>query len=202
MDYFFTFIKDNKEAVGFIVTVSGVIGFLLNYLLARKKIKENKKSLRQQMITNNIAPMRQKWINELRLASAEYFADINFIVIYQNSDNKSFRDEFRNQYTNAVLKYQFKYSKLDLILPFKRKDNDEEEAENVREKLKELDSYFRVDKDKRPSIEDVKTKINECRQLLKLLLKKEWEATKSLSEIEENGTLKMIINFIKKRSDK
>ncbi|MCO7048592.1 hypothetical protein NAG84_01830 [Proteus terrae] len=184
MDYFFTFIKDNKEAVGFIVLISGCIGFFLNYFLARKKIKEDKKAVRQQMITNNIAPMRQAWINELRQSSSEYFADINFIVIYQNSGSESFKKEFRNQYTNAVLTYQLKYSKLDLMLPFKRQDNNEEEAENVRKKLKELDDYFRVEKNERPSTEDVKTKIKECRELLKPLLKKEWDETKSLKEIE------------------
>ncbi|MEY0554592.1 hypothetical protein AB7334_00365 [Providencia rettgeri] len=184
MDYFFTFIKDNKEAVAFIVAVSGGIGFFLNYFLARKKIKEDKKSIRQQMITNNIAPMRQKWIDELRLASSEYFSDIIFIAVYKNSGNESFKKEFRSQYTNAVLTYQFKYSKLDLMLPFKREDNHEKEAENVRRKLKKLHGYFNIDKNEQPSISDIKSEITECRDLLKLLLKKEWEVTKSLKEIE------------------
>ncbi|SPY60729.1 Uncharacterised protein [Providencia stuartii] len=75
MSDFITLIKDNKEAVGFIVAVSGGIGFFLNYFLARKKIKEDKKALRQQMITNNIAPMRQAWINDVRSKVSEFIHD-------------------------------------------------------------------------------------------------------------------------------
>ncbi|HCD1132967.1 hypothetical protein KDV25_18170 [Morganella morganii] len=169
---------------GLCLVIGGAIGFFTKYFYESKKIKENKKALRQQMITNNIAPMRQEWINTLRTSSSEYFTDINLIVIYQNSKDEKFRDEFRSQYTSAVLNYQFKYSNLDLMLPFKREGNDENEAEKVRKKLEELDNYFRVDKDKRPSPKIIKSKIKECRELLKTLLKKEWDETKSLKEID------------------
>ncbi|WP_265524962.1 YneF family protein, partial [Providencia rustigianii] len=46
--------------------IGGAIGFFTKYFYENRKINESKKALRQQMITNNIAPMRQAWINEVR----------------------------------------------------------------------------------------------------------------------------------------
>lgn len=185
MDYFFTLIKDNKEAVTFIITVSGSIGFILNYLLARKKIKNDKKALRQQMITNNIAPMRQAWINDVRKSAADFFSDINIIITYLYTDNKGLKKILKEDYVKKSLTISAKYSYLDLLLPFKQDENQEEEAEDVRILLEKIKNNISISKkDDNKSLKEMKKDISDCREKLKLLLKKEWGVTKSLKEIE------------------
>ncbi|HGM9984215.1 TPA: hypothetical protein ACKRFB_001978 [Proteus mirabilis] len=74
------------------LVIGGAIGFLTKYFYESKKIKENKKAVRQQMITNNIAPMRQAWINDVRKISSEFsFSTIKtkgMIGLYISKMNK------------------------------------------------------------------------------------------------------------------
>ncbi|WP_272688105.1 hypothetical protein [Providencia sp. PROV063] len=150
---------------------------------SRAKIEADKKSIRQQMITNNIAPMRQEWINDLRKSSASLFSDLNIIATYQHSDNKEFKDTIRDEYYKRVFNVGKGLSYVDLLLPFKKDGNDELEAEKVRELLIDINRCISIDRDT-SSAEEVKSKIKECRGNLKMLLKKEWEVTKHLKEIE------------------
>lgn len=151
--------------------------------LSRNKIEADKKSLRQQMITNNIAPMRQIWINDLRKSCADYFSDINFIIVYGNSKDDEFKSEIREEYKSRVFSLSKKFSYIDLLLPFKRDNNEEVEAEEFRASLSKIDLFFNSTEDK-PSYEDMKENIVNSREKLKKLLKKEWDETKSLKEID------------------
>ncbi|QXO44168.1 hypothetical protein [Morganella morganii] len=76
MSDFLTVVKDNALAITTLVgvfTIMGAsIGFWLNFRLSRKKLESDKKALRQQMITNNIAPMRQAWINDVRERASNF----------------------------------------------------------------------------------------------------------------------------------
>ncbi|MRF66628.1 hypothetical protein GIJ48_08945 [Escherichia coli] len=187
MDYFLTLIKDNKEAVGFIVIISGGIGFFLNYFLARKKIKEDKKALRQQMITNNIAPMRQEWINDVRKSAADLLSSVHFMVVYQGNDEET-KELLKDRYKDETTSYQLKRTYLDLMLPSKKDGNDESEAENVRLKLEEINNH--LNKKSILTTDQVRKKIEECKNLIKILLKKEWDETKSLREIGDKPNTK------------
>lgn len=131
--------------------------------------------------------MRQAWINEVRNLASEYLSDVNFVVVYDGNDKKT-KDMLMDVYKEKALSYQLKYSRLDLMLPFQREGNDEREAEDVRNKLYEINDYFNNGSTLTSS--DMKDKIKECRALLKILLKKEWEVTKSLREIDDKPNKK------------
>lgn len=200
MSDFFTLIKDNKEVISVIVIVSGGIGFLLNYFLARKKINEDRKSVRQQMITNNIAPMRQQWINDLRKTSSEFISDVNVIYSYYIDKADGVKNPIMSDKIDDItLSATIKISYLDLLLPFKNENREEIEAEKVREDIFKLYNYASNKEEKQSedkgensnkgSKDDNETDeftntIEALRKSLKILLKKEWEVTKSLSEID------------------
>lgn len=184
----------------FYLLIAGVVGgFLTNwwkrkkYLLdkqkleheiesSRAKIESDKKALRQQMITNNIAPMRQMWINDVRESCADYLSDINFIIVFKNSDNEEFKNKIFDEYKKRMYDISKKSSYIDLLLPFKRDGNEEIEAENLRSDLTKINDFF--DKKEKHTLSEMKEIIIDCRNSLKILLKKEWEVTKSLKEIE------------------
>ncbi len=201
MDYFFTLIKDNKEAVGFIVIISGGIGFFLNYFLARKKIKEDKKALRQQMITNNIAPMRQAWINDVRERTSNFIhqSKVLRMILFSTLLNKSNlnKDEIIDRERNAsTIYYQLNESAqyLDVILPYSIDgDRDEPEADKLRINIINIidtfDSLFK-DIDSK-NLDNIDKYLNEilsttilASKNTKDILLKEWRETKSLKEIE------------------
>ncbi|HEK2000883.1 TPA: hypothetical protein ACNH9C_000566 [Proteus mirabilis] len=171
------------------LVIGGAIGFFTKYFYESKKLKENKKALRQQMITNNIAPMRQEWINDLRKSCADYFSDINLIIVYTNSKNDEFKLEMREEYKSRMVSLSKKFVYIDLLLPFKRDNNEEVEAEEFRDSLSEVNSFFNSTEDK-PSFNDMKKHIADSREKLKKLLKKEWEETKSLREIDDKPNKK------------
>ncbi|MEY0607866.1 hypothetical protein AB7402_16535 [Providencia rettgeri] len=182
MSDFITLIKDNKEAVGFIVAVSGGIGFFLNYFLARKKIKEDKKSIRQQMITNNIAPMRQAWINDLRNSIAEYLSDVYFIYVYETSDEGEGKKELKNEWMRRNISYMERFNYIYLLLPFSRENKKEETAESLRDSLFKLNNM--IGDSKETSETDINNEIKNARDLTKKLLKEEWDETQSLKEVK------------------
>ncbi|MBG6028371.1 hypothetical protein I5F10_12385 [Proteus mirabilis] len=171
------------------LVIGGAIGFFTKYFYESKKLKENKKALRQQMITNNIAPMRQEWINDLRKSCADYFSDINLIIVYTNSKNDEFKLEMREEYKSRMFSLSKKFVYIDLLLPFKRDNNEEVEAEEFRDSLSEVNSFFNSTEEK-PSLKDMKKHIADSREKLKKLLKKEWEETKSLREIDDKPNKK------------
>ncbi|WP_140179373.1 hypothetical protein [Providencia stuartii] len=153
---------------------------------SRAKIEADKKSLRQQMITNNIAPMRQAWINDVRNVSSRILSTIIFIKLYKNKkndDNKSFCDKHLDSYNKAVLTYTDDRAYIDLLMPFSRKGHIEYEADKARRHLKRIATIIsedRVDETK------LNREIVSCKIAFKNLLKKEWDETKSLKELEEN----------------
>lgn len=186
MSDFLTVVKDNALAITTLVGVFTIIGtglgFWLNFRLSRKKIDSDKKALRQQMITNNIAPMRQEWISDLRESCADYLSDINFIIVFKTSDNEGFKNKIFDEYKKRMYDISKKSSYIDLLLPFKRDGNEEVEAENLRNDLSKINDFF--DEKEEYTLSDMKEIIIDCRNSLKILLKKEWEVTKSLKEIE------------------
>lgn len=202
MDIFFTFIKDNKEVLLFIVTVSGSIGFFLNYFLTRKKMKEGKKALRQQMITNNIAPMRQAWINDVRKASSEFaFSTIKakgLIELYLcklaefNPDTSDHLPsdviELEKLIDKEIHKLNEIYTYIDLLLPSDSNRKNEYRAEMVRKCMRLTCEYFNKIISEKKNIQGYIIRNLKIHPYLKLhtkkLLKKEWDETKSLKEIE------------------
>ncbi|QGW03524.1 hypothetical protein F9282_11210 [Proteus terrae subsp. cibarius] len=176
MDYFFTLIKDNKEAVAFIIAVSGGIGFFLNYFLARKKIKEDKKSLRQQMITNNIAPMRQAWINDLKKSMATYISSTEHVIRYKENYKHDINDRDYLYFKENARKSDELYRYIELMLP-----EHDEIATTISSLLSKIQESLIEDN---YSFEEIYNLLLDCSIETKKLLKKEWEVTKSLKEIE------------------
>lgn len=189
MSDFITLIKDNKEAVTFIVAVSGGIGFFLNYFLARKKIKEDKKSIRQQMITNNIAPMRQEWINDVRNKASNFLSICDFIAAYKFATNKkdeNFINNFKDKRSQASLTHSELSLYLHMVLPFSKAGGSNEEIpEIIRGHIKHINDILNgniaIDLEKYENINGI---IQCCSNNFKVLFKNEWNETKSLKEID------------------
>ncbi|OQP28734.1 hypothetical protein B2H99_02270 [Morganella morganii] len=189
MSDFLTVVKDNALAITTLVGVFTIIGtglgFWFNFKLSRKKLESEKKALRQQMITNNIAPMRQAWINDLRLTSSQFISEAIFISAYHTYKKNKSKDE--NEDNDEEKKFnEMKVSiirtttYLDLLLPSKTEKNKEKEAQKIRKIMKEL--IFCNEKNMSP--EEFNQKVINIKIELRSLLKKEWEVTKSLKEIE------------------
>ncbi|EPJ8338456.1 hypothetical protein PPN77_06505 [Proteus mirabilis] len=172
------------------VLIGGVIGFIAKYLLEFKKMKEDKKAIRQQMITNNIAPMRQAWINDLRKTSSEYLSDINIITTFLKQKTKNGGTELREEWKKRVFSYAEKYAYLDLMLPLERDGHDEKEANEVREALSNLHKLCKLKNIDNMNTDNVSKATNDFKNKLKTLLKKEWEVTKSLKEIDDTNKTK------------
>ncbi|WP_272680674.1 hypothetical protein [Providencia sp. PROV129] len=148
---------------------------------SRAKIEADKKLLRQQMITNNIAPMRQAWINNVRSQISEIIATSDFTRTYLHdfkSDDKMFEDERERlklvveHGSNAIRALH----NIKLLLPINESD-----YSLLIGDLKELSENIisnSLNKTDRDNLVDKIT--NDSRKLLK----KEWEVTKSLKEIE------------------
>ena len=189
MSDFLTVVKDNALAIttlGGVLTIIGAgIGFWLNFRLSRKKLESDKKALRQQMITNNIAPMRQAWINDVRDKSAELLSDLHLILYskIKRGKNDTLNDSQHNSVMNLIQGIQYKWSYLNLLLPLPTESNKEEKSSkiiNCFEKIMKLTYLPNTEVDKK----DVNDSLKECTALLRQLLKEEWEVTKSLKEIE------------------
>ncbi len=184
------------------VLLGGAIGFIAKYFLEFKKMEEDKKALRQQMITNNIAPMRQEWINDLRtnLSNFLYISKrvnnhISFYVTRYMEINPSspkevpdYLKELEKQIEKDVLKINEIFTYVNLLLPFASKTKMEYEAELLRKCMMIMcQSYMNVfiDKPNIPTYIETIIKVEPyCQRYVKKVLKKEWDETKSLKEIE------------------
>ncbi|MEX6385318.1 hypothetical protein AB6F61_20850 [Providencia hangzhouensis] len=162
------------------LVIGGAIGFFTKYFYENKKINESKKALRQQMITNNIAPMRQAWINDVRKSSADIIADFHFILYTHLAyENKSY-EKLKSISDETALKLQYKISYLQLLLPSTNRDEKSKKIDNLIDDLMDL-TYLKKGKLNKKDVDDKLEEIAICTQEL---LKKEWEVTKSLEEME------------------
>lgn len=173
------------------VLIGGVIGFIAKYLLEFKKMKEDKKAIRQQMITNNIAPMRQAWINDLRRAAVEFSAASEktyfYFKNYQYEQLIPFRDEKElfNLLYSTIENLRKEYFKLDLLLPSTNEFRAESLADEIRICMKYIVDYFDTGNNYSALNEkQFDERIEVLNNKIKKLLKNEWEVTKSLKEIE------------------
>ncbi|MDM3686252.1 hypothetical protein O9368_01440 [Proteus mirabilis] len=199
--------------------IGGIIGGVLSYWwnrkkyllakqkleheieLSRNKIEDDKKALRQQMITNNIAPMRQAWINDVRERTSNFIhqSKVLRMILFSTLLNKSNlnKDEIIDRERNAsTIYYQLNESAqyLDVILPYSIDgDRDEPEADKLRINIINIidtfDSLFK-DIDSK-NLDNIDKYLNEILSITNLaskntkdILLKEWRETKSLKEIE------------------
>lgn len=192
MDSALLFLKDNAVAVGIVLTIVGLIGGAIGasvrFLIDSKKIENEKKALRQQMITNNIAPMRQAWINDIRTKITKLLSLLDYIATYRNShesDNEEWKVNIKKIYDENILLVDELYIYILIALPFSRDGKKEGFADEIRDKIKsiykKLQGSAKLSNDEYNIILD---DIHSCLEVVKLLLKKEWEETKSLKEIE------------------
>ncbi len=189
MDSALLFLKDNAVAVGIVLTIVGLIGGAIGasarFLIDSKKIENEKKALRQQMITNNIAPMRQAWINEVRQKSAELLADFHLILYGKISKNNKTQLSILkdSDILDLMTTIQYKSSYLSLLLPLSTEKKPEEKSKQIAKHLNILTKMAALPNDKVVK-EQVNKELRECVQVIKELIKDEWEVTKSLKEIE------------------
>ncbi|KPD01997.1 hypothetical protein V5049_05415 [Moellerella wisconsensis] len=167
------------------LVIGGAIGFFTKYFYENKKINESKKALRQQMITNNIAPMRQAWINDLRKTSSEIIGHLQFIIQIKSliksrdTNAKLFYIEHRSKYYELLCQINY----LELLLPANKDGSQPIESSNVKTKLENILNHL----NKKTTDNNLKKTRNEIEQLsieIKVILKKEWEVTKSLNEMK------------------
>ncbi|HGM9855724.1 hypothetical protein H7E95_03495 [Proteus mirabilis] len=171
---------------------------------SRAKIEADKKSLRQQMITNNIAPMRQAWINEVRNKVSEFNHQSRMLrsKIYTNFGTGIKHSEEKLTRLNDEISSDFyrlnELSEiLDLLLPFNidSENRREEIAENLRESINETiknctQVLFLISKNEKDvkvmtsAINSIRTSVDKVNSSAKKLLLQEWRVTKSLKEIE------------------
>ena len=188
---FLIVVKDNALAIttlgGACTIIGGFIGAWIKnkrekekYELEKQKIESDKKSLRQQMITNNIAPMRQAWINDLRSTSSKFISEAIFIAAYEQSEKENKSKDEENKFNEIKISIIRTLTYLDLLLPSKTETNNEKEAQKIREIMKILIFH----KEKNMSAEEFNKNVINIKKELRMLLKKEWEVTKSLKEIE------------------
>ncbi|MDF7212109.1 hypothetical protein NFF89_02715 [Proteus mirabilis] len=189
MDNTLLFLKDNAVSIGVVLTIVGLIGATIGasvrFLIDSKKIENEKKALRQQMITNNIAPMRQAWIREVRECVSELLSLTDFITVYLH-DNEivslgvfSSDEERVKEITRASQESIKILNELKLLLPVNESDYmgliDDFETLTDNILTNELN-----DDEKKLLTDKI---INDTRKLLK----KEWNVTKSLKEIDDTN---------------
>lgn len=200
MSDFLSFFKDNSVSITVVITITSVfVTFWFsrkNYKLAKDKLEKDnvaiqakieadKKSLRQQMITNNIAPMRQAWINDVREKSAELLADLH-LILYSKISRANNNDIIKNQEESVkdlIKKIQYKWSYLSILLPLPTKKNPEGTSQKIITCFNALMELTYLPNDK-INKSDINKSLGECTVFLRQLLKEEWEVTKSLKEIE------------------
>ncbi|HEJ9411926.1 TPA: hypothetical protein SMM66_000493 [Proteus mirabilis] len=186
------------------LVIGGAIGFFTKYFYESKKLKENKKALRQQMITNNIAPMRQAWINEVRNKVSEFNHQARMLrsKIYTNfgtgiEHSKEELTRLNNEISSDFYRLNELSEILDLLLPFNidSENRREEFAENLRDGINETiknctQVLFLISKNEKDvkimtsAINSIRTSVDKVNSSAKKLLLQEWRVTKSLKEIE------------------
>lgn len=169
---------------------------------SRAKIESDKKALRQQMITNNIAPMRQAWINDVRSKTSEFIHDSlklrieihAYILHAQENEPIPITSESIEYILFSKINLESRY--LDLLLPFNlpEEERNEEVAESLRGNIIDIrwnfdEIFSSVDNgiynDLEPYVNNVLRLSNEAIENSKKLLLQEWRVTKSLSEIDD-----------------
>ncbi|MTC53854.1 hypothetical protein GKR56_11485 [Providencia alcalifaciens] len=186
MDNALLFLKDNAVAVGIVLTIVGLIGGAIGasvrFLIDSKKIENEKKALRQQMITNNIAPMRQAWINDVRNKTSEFLSLCYVVALAFDPDIQDGRSsnqiEGNKDRFNYVTKLLSIYNNLLLLLP-----QNEDESIKIKYLLEEAMNKTLADVTSK-NIDELHDLITVVSNKVQQLLKKEWEVTKSLKEIE------------------
>lgn len=183
------------------VLLGGAIGFIAKYFFEFKKMKEDKKAIRQQMITNNIAPMRQAWINDVRKQSSNFIHQSKVLRMILHSTisdvlKLTAEDKKEREHNASIIYYQLNESAqyLDVLLPYSIKgDKNEPEADKLRLQIQTIielfdDIFADIDCGKTDNINININKILESTNLAiihtKDVLLKEWRETKSLKEIE------------------
>ncbi|HHR5902418.1 TPA: hypothetical protein ACS7XC_003371 [Providencia alcalifaciens] len=195
MDSALLFLKDNAVAVGIVLTIVGLIGGAIGasvrILIDNKKIENEKKSLRQQMITYNIAPMRQAWINDVRSKISLFLS--NSVSIqdhdeHRNALKKKYSNEefhkLEEEFFRKLEKNDELYISLKLLLPYENEKNKEKLAVEAMAYLDLVYDTLGVLNPTNKQIIDGNKKIKICTEKFKFLLKDEWNKTKSLSEID------------------
>ncbi|SQI34672.1 Uncharacterised protein [Providencia alcalifaciens] len=180
--------KDIVVMIGaFCMLIGGIIGFFAKYFIELKKMKEAKKSIRQQMITNNIAPMRQAWINDVRNKASDFLSNCYFILSYQlakGNNNQHFIQDFEEILKRELIRHSELFFYLQMALPFSRGVNNEDVSEAIRIHIKyineNLSSHSSVTQERH---DDIFRVISCCSNNFKVLFKNEWNETKSLKEI-------------------
>lgn len=195
MSDFLTVVKDNALAITTLVGVFTIIGaglgFWLNFRLSRKKLESDKKALRQQMITNNIAPMRQEWINDLRTSATQYIDNMKHILSFEkykdliqsNTNNNEFELR-RDKYLKKIERVVYISTYMSLLLPFKNEKNTETLAENVRNTLTKIEIFLSIPEPTQDEIKQTNILLDKLINDFRFLLKEEWNKTKELKEIE------------------
>lgn len=162
------------------LVIGGTIGFFTKYFYENKKINESKKALRQQMITNNIAPMRQAWINDVRGKISEIITLHGYTNGLLSNDNDIELFESKKEQNNAIFlnlkRIILLTNQLKLLLP----KNEIEYSELIEMIDAIANSVFNHEL----SAESIAKINNDIIEKTRTLLKKEWEVTKSLKEIE------------------
>ncbi len=169
---------------------------------SRAKIEADKKSISQQMITNNIAPMRQAWINDVRSKVSEFIHDsltlrvevLAYILHAQKNKPIPITPESREYILFSKINFGSRY--LDVLLPFNlpEEERNEEIAESLRKNIIDIrwnfdEIFSSFDEGKYHNLEGNMDNIlglsNEAIENSKKLLLQEWRVTKSLSKIED-----------------
>lgn len=195
MSDFLIAIKDNALAISTLVGVFTIIGaglgFWVNFRLSRRKLESDKKSLRQQMITNNIAPMRQKWISEIRNEFIFFMHSTELLQYFlSNTGQESLKKthtekEAEDIRLKAISDVRKSYYTLDLLLPIPNKKRNEDLSNLIRDGISAVANKFRDDGlNEEINFDELEKEINKISSHMKKLLKQEWEVTKSLKEIE------------------
>ena len=208
MSDFLLFFKDNAVSItAFTAILSAVLGSGItiwfsrqNHKLAKEKLeKENvitqakieadKKALCQQMITNNIAPMRQEWINDLRKKASRLFAVIDILSSYKLAvqiKNHSFTTAFEKTFETALVEQKELTAYLKMALPFSRNDHKEDISDIIRNHLTTIDTELSYKGEwNQNKSDEVLNMATCCANNFKVLFKNEWNETKSLKEIDE-----------------
>lgn len=146
------------------------------------KIESDKKSIRQQMITNNIAPMRQEWINDVRNKTSEFLSLCYVVALTLDSDVQDALSnnqiEGNKEQFNYITRLLSIYNNLILLLP-----QNEDESIQIKSLLEKAMSTT-IEHTASKNIDDLHRLITMISNKVQSLLKKEWEVTKSLKEIE------------------
>lgn len=202
MSDFLIVVKDNALAITTLVGVFTIIGGFIGahiknkrekekYELEKQKIEADKKSVRQQMITNNIAPMRQLWINDVREKASLFLANAVAIQDHeeyteelQKSHTKEEYEVLENRFYDKIDKNDELYIQLKLLLPFENGDNKEKLAVDTMNSLKLVYDTIGLNNQTKEDIKKNNKKIDDCTEKFKILLKDEWNKTKSLKELD------------------